>query len=365
MNENPNLDYSVPLTATIISALLGVFTYNDPDFRSLFYILVVALIASIIWLLVTIKNRYIDDIKGEHLRILENTFTHNSHFGNNDLMFYFDTAGKKVIICTSAVNGTNKRTVEDFVSSNTFWLEKNIVAFDSERNELIKARNENGQVFLEQNNISERLAEKGIFVSNPDPTVIRINKYAFITDDKNRYIIILSPERTHYLSYREIVSISYEENGSNVYSKSLGGAAVGGLLFGKTGAIVGSNLSKTTQNKVIKAMSVKILLKDTSNPSILLKIYNVDEDILTLKTSSSGDRAKYENLMRDVVKIKDIFSIILDINDTPESQKAEPQEQPVSQTGIADELAKLAELKEKGYLSEKEFEAQKSKLLNM
>lgn len=63
------------------------------------------------------------------------------------------------------------------------------------------------------------------------PAVKAYNDYAFITDDVNEFVAIVTPTSMHLHRYSDIVSISYEENGNDMYNKSLGGAVVGGLLL--------------------------------------------------------------------------------------------------------------------------------------
>ena len=109
-------------------------------------------------------------------------------------------------------------------------------------------------------------------------------------------------------------------------------------------------------------MYIKILLKSTSNSTIILKIYEAGVDGSVLATKNAADRALYEGLMSEVSGIKDIFAIIIDIVDKKQTQS------PVSSSSsgsVADELAKLAKLKESGILTEEEFNAQKMKLLNL
>lgn len=133
------------------------------------------------------------------------------------------------------------------------------------------------------------------------------------------------------------------------------------MLFGGVGAIVGGSTAKAKQNKEVNTMSIKILLKSTSNPTLILKIYSG----ATLKTKESADRMHYEGLMKEVSGIKDIFSIIIDITDKNNAQAKSAPTPLMSSTGsVADELQKLAKLRDAGVLSEEEFKAQKSKLLN-
>ena len=104
------------------------------------------------------------------------------------------------------------------------------------------------------------------------------------------------------------------------------------------------------------------MLKSTSDPTILLEIYNSRNDGTILETKKDADKIFYEGLMKEVTGIKDIFSIIIDIVD--KSSASQNQQISVSASNsIADELTKLVQLKDAGVLTEEEFQAQKAKLL--
>lgn len=69
----------------------------------------------------------------------------------------------------------------------------------------------------------------------------------------------------------------------------------------------------------------------------------------------------YEQGLKDAQSIADLISIIID--DVDRRQKTSQQNN--NSNSIADELAKLADLKNKGIITEEEFNTQKSKLLNL
>lgn len=292
------------------------------------------------------------------------TLVHDSSFGDGDLKMYFDSNSKKVTICATTTNGSTQQTVDDFVKSKSVQTDYHLVALDSTQNKVLRAKNNKGSISLGQCCINDEMKSLGVDVKNSSPSLKAYNDYAFITDDVNQFVAIVTPTKIHVHKYSDIVSISYQENGSNVYNKSIGGAVVGGLLFGGVGAIVGGNTAKATQNKEIKTMSIKILLNSTSNSNIILSIYKVDVENAALQTKKDVDRLHYEDLMKEVSGIKDIFSIILDIADKNIAlQKSAPIIQHNSNS-VADELSKLAKLKDSGILTDEEFTAQKAKLLN-
>lgn len=362
MKRQDDLGVGASIVLTIIFAAMAVLTYKtDSSGNPLAWIPGIGVVLGIVMTISEANKASNKSVRNNQQESFGKTIYHDSSFGDGDLKLYFDSSAKKVTVCATTTSGTNQKVIDDFVKASVVQTDNHIVALDSTNNKVIRAMSNNGNVVLEQANINEELFKLGVNVTDSKPTLKYFNDYAFITDDRNEFVTIVTPARIHVLRYSDIVSISYEENGSDVYNKSIGGAVVGGLLFGGVGAIVGGNTAKATQHKEISNMSIKILLNNTSDSTIIIKIYAG-----LLKTKNNEDRMHYEGLMKEVAGIKDIFAIILDIVDRKVAQqKIAPVEQPVSSNSVADELAKLAKLKADGILTDEEFQAQKSKLLRL
>lgn len=87
----------------------------------------------------------------------------------------------------------------------------------------------------------------------------------------------------------------------------------------------------------------------------------------TFNTKDEKSKNTYKSRIKEANAIKDLISVIIDnsnqqqaaqvtINPNPETPKVV--------SNIADELTKLAQLKDAGVLSEEEFQQQKKKLLS-
>ena len=204
-------------------------------------------------------------------------------------------------------------------------------------------------------------------------TMKGIVSYVFILDSFFKVLTIISPLCNHViLNYKDIINVTYEEDGATLYSKStgrtVGGTLVGGALLGGAGAIVGGLSGNVSQDKVVKSMKIKILVRNTTNPTITLDISLKGEKF---KTKEKLSKATYDTRLRTANEIKDLLSVIIDEGSTqtyqvqaPNVLKPQQNEIPKSSLSVADELTKLVKLKEAGILTEEEFNSQKAKLLN-
>ena len=196
-----------------------------------------------------------------------------------------------------------------------------------------------------------------------------IGNYLFLMDDFFKVLVLVGPDRHEIINYSDIIEVSYEENGSQLYTKSagrtIGGAIVGGFLMGGAGAVVGGLSGASKQNKEIENMDIKILLRSTIRTSCVLHFKDVDR---VLKTKEDADRKLYEKYVKNANQAKDVLSVIIDNAKQVSTPTAQPIAQPVvapASSSVADELAKLAKLKADGILTDEEFQAQKSKLLGL
>ena len=196
-----------------------------------------------------------------------------------------------------------------------------------------------------------------------------IGNYLFLMDDFFKVLVLVGPDDHEIFNYSDIIEVSYEENGSQLYTKSagrtIGGAIVGNFLMGGAGAVVGGLSGASKLNKEIKNMDIKILLRSKSRTSCVLHFKDVDR---VLKTKEEADRKLYETYVQNANQAKDVLSVIIDDAKQASAPIAQPITQPVvapASSSVADELAKLAKLKADGILTDEEFQAQKSKLLGL
>lgn len=120
---------------------------------------------------------------------------------------------------------------------------------------------------------------------NSDECYISKDYSSFIElDEKNRKILIGGKQNnTKDINFRvikakEVIGVELIDNGKGLLSSSgntntLGMAAIGGLLFGGAGAIVGA-ISGSNSNSVVTEISLRIALDDIKTPYIGINFIN-------------------------------------------------------------------------------------------
>ena len=174
-------------------------------------------------------------------------------------------------------------------------------------------------------------------------------------DDENQKMILLSKghivtKPSHYTLFRydQIVDFELLEDGSTLAQGGIGRAAVGGLLFGGAGAIVGATTRKS--KNVCTDLKVKITVKDYDNPAFYITL---------LSTETKKDSYLYKTSVKEAQDILSKLQLI--VNERDSSTAA--SEQNFSQISAADELRKFKSLLDDGIITQEEFEAEKKKLL--
>lgn len=183
-------------------------------------------------------------------------------------------------------------------------------------------------------------------------------------DDQSKQIAFKQgPNAIRKYHYADIIGCEVVEDGETTYRKSgaLGRAIVGGIIAGGAGAIIGGVTAKGQENKEVKTVDFKLLLRDTSNPSFRIRFFDAWEESARTKKSVKVSDSVYGPILRkavsDLNSWKETVGVIIDQMDR------ETGSVPRQNSSLADELAKLNDLKNQGVLTGDEFEQQKAKLL--
>lgn len=145
-------------------------------------------------------------------------------------------------------------------------------------------------------------------------------------------------------SFEDILSYDILEDGETVTTGGLGSAAVGGMLFGGVGAIVGGVTGKRKTKGTCSSLQVKITLNDIQCPAVYIPL-------LSMKVKKESEA--YRQAFQSAQEILSILEIIC--NKTVAVREGD--------RSAADEIRKFKALLDDGVISETEFEEIKKKLL--
>lgn len=165
------------------------------------------------------------------------------------------------------------------------------------------------------------------------------------------------------LSYRDILSSEIFEDGETIIKTARGsqvaGALIGGLAIGGVGAIIGGLSGKKTSSDKVKKIDLRIIVNRTENPI---------HDINFLNLESKKSEWFYKQAMKKARHWHGLMEVLIRRADSEDAaiQGELVDETPklISNVSVADELAKLGELKKQGLLTNDEFLSQKAKLLS-
>lgn len=181
-------------------------------------------------------------------------------------------------------------------------------------------------------------------------------------DDSSKQIAVKEENgKLRKYNYSDILSCEVIVDGKTTYKKSntIGRAIVGGVLAGGAGAIVGGLSGKDKKYSEIKNLDFKIVFKDTQKPNFKIKFFDAWEETARTKKSIKVDDFVYGPIYQkantNLENWKNVLEIIIDGSNNNNNEQS---------SSISDELIKLNELKEKGILTDVEFEEQKKKILN-
>lgn len=188
-----------------------------------------------------------------------------------------------------------------------------------------------------------------------------------LINDDAKQICILRPNIKKVIGFDQVIDVEYIVNEDTVASRStlntIGRAVVGGVLAGGVGAIVGGLSGKTKTESKISKIAVKVLIRDLDFPAMNITYF--DCKTLPDRKPVSPDSIFCESANLQAQDFVNTMSIIID--EGKRMGISVPQEQPQmlpDKPSIADEIKKLANLRDEGILTQEEFEKQKASLLS-
>lgn len=196
--------------------------------------------------------------------------------------------------------------------------------------------------------------EKKEFVKEFDNIIEFNNRAVAINKEKKELYFLYNNELDKLIKYETIIECKIIENSNVVNSGGIGRAIVGGLVAGDSGAVVGANTRKS--KNIVSSIVIRIVTKEIDEPLYTLELLDYQIDT---------NKQLYANFYKLAMTFaNNVYATIQAIiNDNNNINKLEIKQESKSNNGL-EQLEKLADLKEKGIITQEEFEESKKKILS-
>ena len=193
--------------------------------------------------------------------------------------------------------------------------------------------------------IRKTLKDDEIYKTFGQPTSVK--GYFVSYPEERLWACMVEDGVTPYLfSYDDIVNYELIEEGVSVTSGGLGSAAIGGMLLGGVGAVVGGIVGRK-QSDIVNRIAIRIATKDRLIPHV---------EICLMNSSQHKGGLVYKSCMDNARRILSLLDKIT---------YQEQEKVSLSSSSSADELLKFKQLLDMGAITQEEYNKKKSEILNL
>ena len=188
-----------------------------------------------------------------------------------------------------------------------------------------------------------------------------INDYSKIMlDETHKKIAMYNGKGLKCFKYEDLIDFEIVENGSSIIQSKIASTLAGGILLGGVGALAGANGRKQI-NDLCNSLILKLYFSNNGAVCITEKIN--DRPIYKNSVEYQSLSSTVDNIVSVLKYVKQQADYFVYSNSTV-SDKENNKIEDMKETFSINQLEKLAELKEKGIISEQEFEESKRKILS-
>lgn len=188
-----------------------------------------------------------------------------------------------------------------------------------------------------------------IYIAPFDQAVIAINHDACA-------IVLGTTTKHNEYPWSSIASVDVIRDGASIVSTNRGsqltGAAVGGVLLGPLGLLIGGVTGSKRTVQRVGQIAIKIIVDDRFTP-----IYTIN----FLRVPGGGADPQNRHVQEAAKRAEHIHALILNAIRNSSHQPVRTPE--ISQRSVGDRIDPLWKLREAGALTQSEFDQQKAKLL--
>ena len=188
------------------------------------------------------------------------------------------------------------------------------------------------------------------------PDSLGITKIFIIDDKARKFVYKKGFTYSEVYDFSDVLECNIFEKNCQQLQSAANSAAIGGLLFGTTGAIIGSSVSRKIED-INSGLSVLICLKDEKNPLINIEYIKIgssyDMNNLQYLQKKSSAQQLY-NEISQFIEIKNVSYVNNNVKAEAQSKKSNKEQ-----------LQELKEMLDDGLITQEDFEQKKKQILGL
>lgn len=206
----------------------------------------------------------------------------------------------------------------------------------------------------------------------PDKSLLKISKknaevIGLAINAERSMLCLVQGETIRHFDTADLIASEVLVDGKMVTRTSrasqFAGFAIGGLLFGGVGSVVGGLSGKTVTQKEVKDVRLRLMVNDLEDPFHVVEMMDAS---LIRPPKAIAQATEWQDLLSAIIRIKERE---LASRQPQQLRPAQPEAEggasaPPQITSIAGEIRKLASLRDEGLLTSEEFERVKNRLLD-
>lgn len=196
------------------------------------------------------------------------------------------------------------------------------------------------------------------------------NSYMFLVDNGKRQIVYMdTPDHAVKIPFANVIGV-YLNIDDNVITKqslgkAIGRAAVGSMIAGRTGILLGAMSVESYQVKKVKKVEVVIQLRNFRDTSLHIDCFDAwrdtDHAAEQVNPAKKSIREMYEKGCDDAKRITELIGVIIDYNSNAELYDDDDDN---SEMSLAERIQKLGELRDEGLITDEEFDSLKKQIIS-
>lgn len=240
---------------------------------------------------------------------------HESYIGDCYCTLYLDKT-RNIITIVVPIKKTFLQEEEfGFVCSEVFETKQSFVVVDTSNNNILCVKKVKEKIVKKIYDIKQGLKNAGIVFDNCDSFsfLCRLN-FVFIYDDKNKFIIIVTPEDCYFFKYKDVKRFSFVENGNELYQFTAfdAGKYDEKLMLENQVKRLKAGAQPRPKPHLKKRILLRLVIGASEDAVIDLPVYGFYEDQLTLNVKNDIESMKsYNEMLNEVNEVNKLFYRII------------------------------------------------------